>query len=209
MQHDAADREPFDPDAWEGDLEELIGHEDLLANSSEDLCDKVFASKREAFSTGLFLASQPTFGLDADPGSPFDQQARRESLAAIEHVPWGNIINAVDSMNESLRRAMEATTDAFWMWETGDAGERRFGDEFSLTSHEVDNLTPEWRIAYVARLIRSLEVCWGVSTEFGGGALGAPSEDRSYPGWLIRALVAILYRSLARHRRGSSQRRSP
>jgi hypothetical protein len=52
-----ADREPFDPDAWEGDLEELIGHEDLLEYSEGDLCDKLFASKHDAFTAGLFLAS--------------------------------------------------------------------------------------------------------------------------------------------------------
>jgi hypothetical protein len=203
MQDDAADREPFDPDGWEGDLDELIGHEDLLANSSEEVCDRVFASKREAFTAGLFLASQPTFGLDANAGSQFDPQARRESLAAIEHVPWGSINHAVDSMDQSLRRAMEATTDAFWVWEKGAAGERRFGDEFSLTPLQVDSLTPKWRLAYVARLIRSFALCWGVSTEFGGGVLGAATEDRAAPGRLIRALAAMVDRSLDRRGRGS------
>ena len=45
-----------DIDAWEGDVEELRGHEDSLT-SDNDLCDRIFASKQEAFAAGYTLAS--------------------------------------------------------------------------------------------------------------------------------------------------------
>src|SRR5206468_3673294 len=42
---------------WEGNTECLRGHEEGLANS-EDLCEEVFMSKREAFSAGLNLGRE-------------------------------------------------------------------------------------------------------------------------------------------------------
>ena len=50
---------------------------------------------------------------------------------------------------------MEATTGAFLLWQADDAGEQLFGDEFTLTAQQVADLDPEWRLAYVARLIRT------------------------------------------------------
>ena len=49
MKHD-----PAALDHWNGDTEELAGHEDILAHDDR-LCDQVFASKREAFVSGLAL----------------------------------------------------------------------------------------------------------------------------------------------------------
>jgi len=45
-----------DIESWEGDWEELHGHEDRLC-AEPDLCDRVFASKHEAFAAAYALAT--------------------------------------------------------------------------------------------------------------------------------------------------------
>jgi hypothetical protein len=129
----------------------------------------------------------------------FDDQARAEALAAIASMAWGDVALAASTITDALARAMEATTTEFSRWETADAGEPRFGDEFSLSPQEVENLSPECRLAYVARLVRSAGLGWGIATEFDGGALGSRAGDRSRPGSLIDELAAIAQRSSARH----------
>ena len=86
---------------------------------------------------------------------------------------------------------MEATTGAFLLWQANDAGEQRFGDEFSLTAQQVADLDPELRLAYASRLIRTLALYWGVPTEFSSSALGAPADASTCPGSLMRKLIAI------------------
>jgi hypothetical protein len=194
------DDESFDPDAWEGDPEKLIGYDELLS-CDHDTCDRTFSSKQDAFNTGFFLGEQPFLGspLEAGPGSrpQFDRQARIEALAAIERNPWGDAAQAVEGVDQGLLLAMEATTTAFLLWQVDDAGEQRFGDEFELTPQQVDDLDPEWRLAYVARLIRTLALYWGVATEFSSSALGTPEEEASCPGSLMRKLTAITGSSVA------------
>jgi hypothetical protein len=46
--------EPFDPDQWEGDFDELESVQEELLDS-EELCDLTFYSKREAFAAGHHL----------------------------------------------------------------------------------------------------------------------------------------------------------
>jgi len=48
---DAAKRRPHPLESWEGDAQQLLGHEQDLMESS-DLCNRVFASKQEAFMAG-------------------------------------------------------------------------------------------------------------------------------------------------------------
>jgi hypothetical protein len=92
---------------------------------------------------------------------------------------------------------MQVRTAAFVLWQVDDAGEQRFGDEFELTPQQIDDPDPQWRLAYVARLIRTLALYWGVATEFSSSALGAPDEASSCPGSLMRQLTAIAASPLA------------
>jgi hypothetical protein len=48
-----------DLEEWEGDIEELRGHVNRLANDP-DLCDRVFMSRYEALVTGLTLGRDET-----------------------------------------------------------------------------------------------------------------------------------------------------
>ncbi len=45
-------------DAWQGDFDELAGHEQRL-QADKELCDRVFASKHEAYLAGRYLADLP------------------------------------------------------------------------------------------------------------------------------------------------------
>ena len=49
--HSQRDDESFDPDAWEGDPEQLIGYDELLSRD-DNVCDRTFSSKRDAFNSG-------------------------------------------------------------------------------------------------------------------------------------------------------------
>jgi hypothetical protein len=41
-------------------------------------------------------------------------------------------------------------------------------DEFSVTPEEIETMSPEWKLAYVGRLVRNLALCYGVKTgDFG------------------------------------------
>jgi hypothetical protein len=136
---------------WEGDKEELIGYEDELAYNA-DLCEQIFMSEHEAFLTGLFLAKRQSEQPQHASLSPqFDQQARDESLELIERLPWGDIEGAIETFEESMLLAMEATRDDFARWEAEGEGERRFGNEFNLSPRQVEELDDAWRLAYVAR----------------------------------------------------------
>ena len=53
---DIRDTEPFNPRAWDGDAEKLIGNESRLVYD-EDACERAFMSKHEAFCAGLALGA--------------------------------------------------------------------------------------------------------------------------------------------------------
>jgi hypothetical protein len=69
--------------------------------------------------------------------------------------------------------ALEATTEPFWRWEehVGPELEARGFDECSIPPDTLEGMSDEDRLAQVARLLRSLSLTYGVSTEF--GSLGA------------------------------------
>jgi hypothetical protein len=91
-------------------------------------------------------------------------QQRQEVIAYVERVAWGDIEGAVKSVDEALRLAISLTRDDFRYWE--DTFEDS-SDEFTL-ARTVDSLDPPERLALLARLIRSVAVCWGMKTELGG-----------------------------------------
>ena len=92
-------------------------------------------------------------------------------------IAWADVLAAIDTVDEALRLALEATTEGFSLWQIEGAGETNFGDEFSLSPSQVAALTAEWRLAYVGRLLRTIAVSYGLQTEFGGGTLGEPRND--------------------------------
>ena len=116
-----------------------------------------------------------------------EQQA--EVIDLVSEQPWDDIDAAIRDMETALRLALAATGEAFLIWEER-ADNAGFQDEFSLTPDQLEDLSLEWRLAYIARLLRSLALSYGISAEFGGGRL--VGEERSAtPAAILRRLNDI------------------
>jgi hypothetical protein len=178
----------FEPDSWAGEPEKLDGMARSLL-TDEGLCERVFATRAEAFGNGYRLGRIDSVA-EAEVASAAPSKDLLVELVSQE--PWGDVLGAIETVDEGLTLALEATREAFWMWEFDNKGEDRFGDEFSLTALSVSNLDGEWRAAYVARLLRSISAAYGLGTG-GGVPIGAPIRG----GGSIRELVlrvAALFR---------------
>jgi hypothetical protein len=131
-----------------------------------------------------------------------DDQARSSIINLIDDVAWGEVQAAMSTLDEALRRGLEATEHAFDQWEN-EAGEMGYNDEFSLEPADIDALSDEWRLAYVARQLRSIALTFGTVTEFADGPLGAPDDRcRSAPGAILRHINAIVKQALTRRGEG-------
>ena len=130
----------------------------------------------------------------------FDSRQRQQALRLLESLAWGDMETAIHGLETALALAYEATGDAINLWE--EAGEARFGDEFDLSAKQAAELTDEWRLAYVARLLATALQAYGVSP---GTSPGRPPEPPwtappldwndwdSSPARLLRGLNDILY----------------
>jgi hypothetical protein len=116
-----------------------------------------------------------------------EQQARVVGL--VSKLAWGSVDDALRDMELALRLALEATREAFRMWEES-ADDEGFEDEFALTPDQVRNLSPEWQLAYVSSLLRTLALSYGVSAGLGGGPL-VGEADTNTPAILLRGLNDI------------------
>jgi hypothetical protein len=90
---------------------------------------------------------------------------RQRVIEAVEDAPWGDIGGSLETVEIGLRRALDATARDFERWEhAASLGEER--DEFSIESAEVEAMSGDERLSYVARLLRSIALSFGVETEF-------------------------------------------
>jgi hypothetical protein len=89
-------------------------------------------------------------------------------------------------MEAALRRAMEATRDALALWEARAEDDLGFEDEFDLTADQVAELSDEWRLAYVARLLETLALAYGVNPD-------TFENKESCPAALLRGLNDLLW----------------
>jgi hypothetical protein len=124
----------------------------------------------------------------------FNSDQQQRALALLESLPWGDIDNALRGMEEALRRAMEATRQEFQEWEQefGPRVEEVGFDEFTLPAEEIEALPCGVKLAYVARLLRSLAMAYGVTTDYACvNALLVGDEDRYTPAALLRGLNDI------------------
>jgi hypothetical protein len=124
----------------------------------------------------------------------FDSGQRERAIALLEDVPWGDLDRSIRDMEQALRLALEATTGEFQRWEedVGPALEAEGYDEFSVPAAMVNELTSEEKLIYVARMLRTLALSYGVSAEFGGGRTGLVGEaSAKSPAWVLRGLNDI------------------
>ena len=116
-----------------------------------------------------------------------EQQERVLDLVA--ELPWADVDNAICGLEDALRLALEATDAAFPHWETV-AEDIGVEDEFSLTPDQVRDLSPHERLAYLARLVRTLALNYGVRAGFGDGThIG--DEHPYTPAAILRGLNDI------------------
>jgi hypothetical protein len=116
-----------------------------------------------------------------------EQQGR--VLDLVKELPWADVDNAICGLEETLQLALEATDYAFPHWKTV-ANDIGVEDEFSLTLDQVQDLSPEERLAYLARLVRSLALNYGVGAGFGDGS--HVGEEHPYtPAAILRGLNDI------------------
>jgi hypothetical protein len=118
-----------------------------------------------------------------------NEEQRTRVFDLVSELPWADFDAAILDQELNLRLALEATQEAFLMWEAA-AKDNGFEDEFSLTPSQVRELPSKWRLAYVARLLRNLALSYGVSTEFGGGPL-VGADYPATPAAILRGLNDI------------------
>jgi hypothetical protein len=126
----------------------------------------------------------------------FNRKQQSDALALLEQMTWGDIDGDIRGMEEALRLALEATSDDFHRWEEelGPPLEARGCDEFSLPDAVLEAMPTDEKLAYVARLLRSLALQYGVSAEFGGARTGLVGEAHEVsPAALLRGLNDLLW----------------
>ena len=116
---------------------------------------------------------------------------QRAALArVIEATPWGDIEHAILGIEIVLCLAMQATSEDFRLWEA-EAEAAGYTDEFSVSNEDVAHMPIRWRLAYVARLLRTIALDFGVGTEF-SGLIGARRDDPDTLAPLLRSLCEIV-----------------
>ena len=121
------------------------------------------------------------------------------AIDLLESLAWGSVEWAIYDLEAALALAIEAVGGALRLWE--DEGEERFGDELRLSAEQVASLDDEWRLAYIARLLDTAALAYGVSPN---GSPGRNTEGEVTPpiSWddrggsiasLLRGLNEILY----------------
>jgi hypothetical protein len=107
-------------------------------------------------------------------------------IALIERAPFGDLEPALIGVEYVLGLAMEATAEAFVLWEEH-ARERGYLDEFSLTGGDLAAMDADWKLAFIARLLRTAALDLGLPTEFNNNSNGR----RSQRGTLASLLIAL------------------
>lgn len=96
---------------------------------------------------------------------------RQAVLDLIEQIPWSDARGALETVDEGLAFALDLTATDFRFWHTK-IEPLGYEDEYDRTL--VSELPPEWKLALVARLLRTIAISYGLSTDYGGGINGQP-----------------------------------
>jgi hypothetical protein len=98
--------------------------------------------------------------------SPGQQEA---ALVVIEQAAWGDMDGAICDTETALRLALDATRAEYLGWEEelGPAFEQEGIGEFLVPAARVEEMSDADKLAYVARLLRTLALSYGVDAGFG------------------------------------------
>ena len=127
--------------------------------------------------------------------SQFDLGQRNEALALIERMAWGSMDDDIRDLETALRLALEATADDFRRWEdevVPALESEGYSDELNLPARRIADFTLAEKRCYVAGLLRTLAISYGVSAEYGGARTGLVGEEcEGSPAALLRGLNDI------------------
>ena len=127
----------------------------------------------------------------------FNPRQQAEALALLEQMLWGDMDHAIYGLEICLRRALEATFEDYLRWENdiGPAYEEDGYEECTLPRELIEEMSPEDKLAYLARLIRDLAIDYGVGYELGAARPGVlvAEADKSSIAALLRGLNDILW----------------
>jgi hypothetical protein len=130
----------------------------------------------------------------------FNSGQRGEAFALLEQMAWGDMDNYICTLETALGLALEATDDDFYRWEhelEPTMQSEGCEDEFSVTAARLEQLTSDEKLAYVARLLMTLALAYGVSEVRGGRLVG---EATMPPAALLRGLNDITWMPTGLHR---------
>jgi hypothetical protein len=127
----------------------------------------------------------------------FNADQQKRALTLLETMAWEDMDVSIHEVEAALRLALEATEDDFRRWgaDTVDRLEQGRYDEFSLPTEVVAGLPCEDRLAYVARLLQSLALSYGVD---GYGASPVNEASEGTPAALLRGLNDITLTPITR-----------
>ena len=106
---------------------------------------------------------------------------------------WGDVDGNIVSLEAALERALEATRTDFMLWDLDGEGEDRWGDEYSVSPDDVAQMDMRWRLAYVARLVRSVALCYGVSPGEFSDSPPLLEAEGSTPAGIVRGLNDLVH----------------
>jgi hypothetical protein len=130
----------------------------------------------------------------------FNANQIEQVRALLDSFAWVDVHYAMIDVKNGLRLALEATSPDFWRWE--EAAEANDVNEFCVTPYEVARMSDRERLAYVARLLRTIAGQYGLRTEFGGSpGLGELVDDHS-PAGLLQAVDEIRWLASRNNRDG-------
>jgi hypothetical protein len=106
-------------------------------------------------------------------------------LELVNDLPWADVDGAICDFELNLRLLVDATRDSLLLWEA-EADKRGFHDEYLLGADDVRDLSEEWQLAYIARLVQNLALMYG-----SGDTSDAGEPARDTPAGLLRGLNDI------------------
>ena len=117
-----------------------------------------------------------------------DEQIRR--LLALLDLPWGDLHPAIEFVAYTLSYLMKLTPEEFLVWEADP--EADYDSEFDAPVDEARARPPDWRLAHIARLIRSLAMVYGIETDYRRPLSESPVPPNPHsPAGVLAELAAI------------------
>jgi hypothetical protein len=131
----------------------------------------------------------PDVGSFEEEDGQFDRGQRTRALELVTRLPWGDLDREIWCLEQALCRGIAATEDAHELWEQ--AVQERLGTELLVAPEQVADLSPEWTLAYVARLFRTAAWMYGIDPEGHTGQPPTLQESFGSIAELVRGLNDI------------------